>query len=68
MTSGPLDELLPLLQAGGVRSVSANGVLGDPAGATADEGPALLRAAAADLADTVDAAPDAGAQDRAIEQ
>jgi creatinine amidohydrolase len=44
------DELLPLLRAGGVRSVSANGVLGDPTGATADEGRALIRAAAADLA------------------
>ena len=46
-------ELLPLLQAGGVRSVSANGVLGDPSGASADEGERLLRAAAADLAAVV---------------
>lgn len=44
-----LDELLPLLRSGGVRSVSANGVLGDPTGATAGEGRALLAAAAADL-------------------
>jgi creatinine amidohydrolase len=49
----PLDELLPLLQTGGVRSVSATGVLGDPTGAGADEGRRLLRAAATDLADTV---------------
>ena len=49
----PADELLPLLRAGGVRSVSANGVLGDPAGATADEGRELIRAAAADLATVV---------------
>lgn len=49
-----LDELLPLLQAGGVRSVSSTGVLGDPTGADADEGRELLRAAAADLARTVD--------------
>jgi len=49
----PADELLPLLRAGGVRSVSANGVLGDPTGATADEGRALIRAAAADLATVV---------------
>jgi len=49
-----LDELLPLLQSGGVRSVSATGVLGDPAGAGAEEGRELLRAAAADLAATVD--------------
>lgn len=42
-------ELLPLLEAGGVRSVSPSGVLGDPAGAGADEGRRLIRAAAADL-------------------
>ncbi len=50
----PLDEILPLLQAGGVRSVSTTGVLGDPTGAGAQEGRELLRAAAADLADTAD--------------
>ena len=50
----PLDELLPLLQAGGVRSVSATGVLGDPAGAGAEEGRELLGSAVADLVDTVD--------------
>ncbi|WP_330229962.1 mycofactocin biosynthesis peptidyl-dipeptidase MftE [Nocardia sp. NBC_00508] len=38
----PRAELLPLLRAHGVRAVSANGVLGDPAGATAAEGAALL--------------------------
>jgi mycofactocin precursor peptide peptidase len=38
----PLDQLLPLLRAGGVRSVSANGVLGDPSGASAEEGRRLL--------------------------
>jgi len=43
-------ELLPLLEAGGVRSVSPSGVLGDPAGAGAEEGHRLIRAAAADLA------------------
>lgn len=47
------DELLPLLRAGGVGAVSANGVLGDPDGATADEGRELIRAAAADLATLV---------------
>ncbi|MFC4128679.1 mycofactocin biosynthesis peptidyl-dipeptidase MftE [Nocardia rhizosphaerae] len=41
----PLPELLPLLRAGGVRAVSPNGILGDPTGADADEGAALLRAA-----------------------
>jgi creatinine amidohydrolase len=35
--------------------VSPNGVLGDPAGATAEEGSALLDAMVADLAAAVDA-------------
>ena len=46
----PVAELLPLLEAGGIRSVSSSGVLGDPDGAGADEGKRLLRAAADDLA------------------
>jgi len=33
-----LEDLLPLLRAGGVRSVSPNGVLGDPRGANSAEG------------------------------
>ncbi|MGI8756018.1 MAG: mycofactocin biosynthesis peptidyl-dipeptidase MftE [Acidimicrobiales bacterium] len=37
-----LGELLPLLRAGGVASVSANGVLGDPAEASCDQGATLL--------------------------
>lgn len=41
--TGSLTELLPRLRAGGVASVSANGVLGDPAGASASEGGELLR-------------------------
>jgi mycofactocin system creatininase family protein len=49
----PLAELLPLLEAGGVRSVSPTGVLGDPDGAGADEGERLLRVAADDLAAVV---------------
>ena len=49
----PLAELLPLMRSGGVRSVSPNGVLGDPTGATADEGRVLIHAAAADLAGLV---------------
>ncbi|MBF6474468.1 mycofactocin biosynthesis peptidyl-dipeptidase MftE [Nocardia gipuzkoensis] len=47
----PLAELLPLLRAGGVRAVSANGVLGDPSGATAAEGAALLDHLSTDLID-----------------
>jgi creatinine amidohydrolase len=38
----PIGELLPRLRAEGVRAVSPTGVLGDPAGATAEEGAALL--------------------------
>jgi mycofactocin precursor peptide peptidase len=45
----PLGQLLPALRAGGTRAVSPNGVLGDPTGATAEEGEALLERLAADL-------------------
>jgi creatinine amidohydrolase len=38
----PLAEIMPLMREYGVRAVSANGVLGDPAGATAAEGERLL--------------------------
>ena len=40
----PVRELLPRLRAEGVRAVSPNGVLGDPAGASAGEGAQLLAA------------------------
>ena len=50
----PLAELMPELRAGGVRAVSANGVLGDPAGASAAEGRDLLDALTDDLVDAVD--------------
>ncbi|GGD06441.1 mycofactocin biosynthesis peptidyl-dipeptidase MftE [Nocardioides daphniae] len=46
----PLGEILPALISGGVAAVSPNGVLGDPAGATADEGRAVLETMVADLA------------------
>jgi creatinine amidohydrolase len=45
----PLAELLPRLRAEGVRAVSPNGVLGDPAGASDEEGSALLAALAGRL-------------------
>jgi creatinine amidohydrolase len=45
----PLAEMLPLLRAGGVRAVSPSGVLGDPTGATAADGRALLDSLAGDL-------------------
>ncbi len=38
----PMDEVLPLLRAGGLRCVTDNGILGDPTGANADEGRVLL--------------------------
>ena len=53
----PLPELLGALRAGGVRSVSPNGVLGDPTGATVEEGRALLDAMTAELIAAVDALP-----------
>jgi creatinine amidohydrolase len=45
----PLSALMGRLRAGGVRAVAPNGILGDPRGATAEEGRALLAAATADL-------------------
>jgi len=38
----PLGELLPAMRTGGIAAVSPNGVLGDPAGASAEEGERLL--------------------------
>ncbi len=46
----PLGTLLPRLRAEGVRPVSSNGVLGDPTGASAEEGLELLDALVSDLA------------------
>jgi mycofactocin system creatininase family protein len=45
----PLAQLLPRLRHDGVAAVSANGILGDPAGASAEEGERLLAGAAASL-------------------
>ncbi|MGR7024388.1 mycofactocin biosynthesis peptidyl-dipeptidase MftE [Geodermatophilus sp. URMC 62] len=45
----PISELLPRLRAEGVRGVSPTGVLGDPAGASAEEGARLLSGIAARL-------------------
>jgi mycofactocin precursor peptide peptidase len=47
--TAPLGDLLPAMRAGGVAAVSANGVLGDPSGASPDEGERLLAAMAAEL-------------------
>lgn len=54
----PVEVLMPRLRAGGVRAVSPNGVLGDPAGATLAEGEQLL-------AGLVDATVDAVLQGQA---
>ncbi len=52
--TAPLAELMDDLRAGGVRAVTANGVLGDPTDASAAEGVALLRSLADDLVAAVD--------------
>jgi creatinine amidohydrolase len=44
-----LAELLPVLRSAGVRAVTASGVLGDPDGADAAEGAALLERLVDDL-------------------
>jgi mycofactocin precursor peptide peptidase len=49
----PLPTLLPRLREVGVRPVSSNGVLGDPAGASAEEGRALLAVLVEDAAAAV---------------
>jgi creatinine amidohydrolase len=49
----PIGTLLAILEERGVRSVSENGVLGDPAGASADEGVRLLEEAVEDLVSVV---------------
>ncbi|MCW2757233.1 MAG: Creatinine amidohydrolase [Nocardioidaceae bacterium] len=45
-----LSTILPEMMAGGVVAVSANGVLGDPRGATAEHGAAVLASMVADAA------------------
>lgn len=49
--TGTLAELLPAMMAGGILAVSENGVLGDPAGASAAEGARVL----ADMTATITA-------------
>jgi len=48
-----LADLMPALRRGGLRAVTDNGVLGDPSGATAEEGQVLLLEALDDLEKTV---------------
>jgi mycofactocin precursor peptide peptidase len=51
----PIGELMPALRASGIRAVSPNGVLGDPTGASAEEGAAVLAVLLADLLGCVSA-------------
>jgi len=51
----PVEELMGVLASSGVRAVSPNGVLGDPAGASAAEGRRLLADLTDDLCRTVEA-------------
>lgn len=53
--TAPIGELLPRLRAEGVRALSPTGVLGDPSGASADEGAALLAAMVGRLVAAADA-------------
>jgi creatinine amidohydrolase len=50
----PIDELLPTLRRSGVVAVAPNGVLGDPAEASAREGSAILDALVADLSGAIE--------------
>lgn len=50
----PLDVLLPALRTGGVRSVSPNGVLGDPDGASGAEGERFVNDFVDDLVMTIE--------------
>jgi creatinine amidohydrolase len=51
----PLADLLPVLRSAGVRAVAPSGVLGDPGGADAAEGAALLERLVDDLVNAVNA-------------
>jgi creatinine amidohydrolase len=53
--TAPVGRLAHRLRAQGVRAVSPNGVLGDPTGASAEEGRALFDRLASDLAAALDA-------------
>ena len=53
----PVAELLEALRAGGLRAVSPNGVLGDPAGASAEEGAAWVDGLVARALAVVDGRP-----------
>jgi mycofactocin precursor peptide peptidase len=50
----PIAELMPVLRASSVQAVSPNGVLGDPGGASAAEGGAVLASLTSDLLAALD--------------
>jgi mycofactocin precursor peptide peptidase len=54
----PIVELMPALRAAAVHGVSPNGVLGDPAGASAEEGETMFAALLADLTTHLESWPD----------
>jgi creatinine amidohydrolase len=54
-STAPLADIMPALLTSGVRAVSPNGVLGDPAGASADEGRRVLARWTGDLLAAYDA-------------
>ena len=60
----PLAEIMPALSTRGVRAVSANGVLGDPTGACAEEGERLLALLVASLTKTLDGLLNGATHDR----
>jgi mycofactocin precursor peptide peptidase len=63
----PLSRILPMLRAGGVAAVSANGVLGDPTGANAVEGERVLLHMVSDVAAAISACePDNQGRLRAV--
>ena len=49
----PIGQIMPVLRERGVRAVSGNGVLGDPAGASAAEGERLLARLTGALSDAI---------------
>jgi creatinine amidohydrolase len=49
----PIERLLPRLRAEGVRPISSSGVLGDPTGASAEEGRVMLGRLVGELAAAV---------------
>jgi mycofactocin precursor peptide peptidase len=56
-TTAPLRQLMPALQTVGVAAVSANGVLGDPSGASAEYGTVVLDRWAAQIIESLDGWP-----------